>query len=187
MTQLQLPHVKIETADRDSWCTPSWLWRIPLALHERDEYCLDPCSNPWTTVPALRRVMPPEDGLSARYERCKLVWLQPPYSDVGPWFRLAVNLVQRFEASVYGVVPHAPDIKAWHQWGPIRAWSLGRVDFIPPPGVPKGNGGSQEHDLVLWQPFYRYPPSEGAILASLKEARRPVSYAMKRTNIWASG
>lgn len=186
MTQLHLPNVVPEIADRDSWCTPSWLWRIPLLLHERDEYCVDPCSNRWSTVPALRKVMPPEDGITATYKRPKLAWMNCPYSDVLPWFRLAVQLAQRFNTSVYGVVPHAPSIQAWQKFGPLRSWSLGRVDFDPPPGVARGNGGSQEHDLVLWQPFGRYPPHEGTIVELLREARRPLTYASHRTNRWAS-
>jgi hypothetical protein len=186
VTQLYLPNVKIEIADRDSWCTPSWLWSIPLKVHDRDAYCVDPCSNRWSTVPAVRKVMPPEDGITARYQRPTIAWLNCPYSDVLPWFRLAVNLVNRFNTSVYGVVPHAPSIRAWQQFGPIRAWSLGRVDFDPPPGVARGNGGNQEHDLVLWQPFGRYPPSDARIVGLLKAARRPATYIMERTEKWPS-
>lgn len=195
MTQLQIPGVEAIIADRDSWSTPDWLWRIPLELHERDQYTIDPCSNRWTTVPAVVRIMPPQDGLSSAIRilggvarnLCTLAWLNPPYSDVSPWFELAVELVQRFSASIYGVIPHAPDIRAWSRHGPIRTWSLGRVDFEPPPGIPRAKGGTQEHDLALWQPWNRYPPSEDAISRAILAAGRPVPYAAKRKAPWSLG
>lgn len=150
--QATLPGVEAEIhVDRDMWCTPEWVWRLPPeALRLRDHYDLDPCSNEWSTVPATVRVCPPRDGLGFEWGNASLVFLNPPYSDVGPWFARA-NECAKAGGTVFGVVPHAPNIEAWRRFGPDAAWSLGRVRFVPPPGIPESSP-SQEHDLVLWYP-----------------------------------
>lgn len=177
--QTWLPGVEVVIADRDAWTTPEWLWSIPLRLARRDSYCLDPCTNAYSSVPADRKIMPPNDGLSLALRfPARLVWLNPPYSDVLPWFVLATELARR-GAWVFGVVPHAPEIRAWRKHGPDLGWSLGRVDFEPPPGVGKGNGGTQEHDLVLWRRAAADHHIAG-VERLIVEAGRPPVYSMTR-------
>lgn len=160
--------------DRDTYCTPQWLWEIPLRARRVTEYGLDPCTNERSTVPALRKIIPPEDGLSllwARESQSELIWLNPPYSNVGPWLALACA-ARDVGFEVWGVIPHAPNIGAWRACGPDFGWSLGRVAFEPPPGVQPANNAMQEHDLVLWSK--ERPP------AVMIPRRRPNPYFMVR-------
>lgn len=99
MTQATLPGVEaqIGASPRDSWCTPEWVWRIPLEAMGLTGYDLDPCSNEWSTVPAKHRICPPDDGLSPKeWTACSagLVWMNPPCSDVAPWFDIASLFVE---------------------------------------------------------------------------------------------
>lgn len=66
----------------DHWCTPKVITDL------LPEFDLDPCSNHGSTVPARRRVMPPEDGLAVPWRG--LVWCNPPYSNVTPWVVKAI-------------------------------------------------------------------------------------------------
>lgn len=71
--------------DRDTWCTPKWLTD---ALGEVD---LDPCANERSHVQARTsfRLDHGEDGLelAARVDGDKVVFVNPPYSDVTPWIQ----------------------------------------------------------------------------------------------------
>jgi len=158
--QASLPGIsaEIDPNARDAWGTPEWVWRLPLEAIGRALYDVDPCSNERSTVPAVIQVCPPFDGLAYldllaknRHSHEGVIgWLNPPYSDVEPWFRRAHTLSRKGQMW-FGVVPHAPHIQAWRHYGPDLAWSLGRVRFVPPPGVAESSP-TQEHDLVLWRP-----------------------------------
>jgi len=141
--------VVIDTGDRDSWCTPEWLWRIPLSALGRTEYDLDPCTNEWAKVPATTKVMPPGDGLSHVATLRSFIWMNPPFSNVLPWFDWAMVMANVYRCTVFGVAPLVPGIDAWELFGPKRAFALGRVHFDAPPGI-KSSGPSQEHALTMW-------------------------------------
>lgn len=141
--------VPIDTGDRDSWCTPKWLWSIPLRAMERETYDYDPCTNNYSQVPATTRIMPPDDGLRCVPAPGSLIWMNPPYSDVHPWFEWATFVSRMYQCLVVGVVPLVPGIEAWKFFGPKEALSLGRVPFDAPPGVPTSSP-SQEHCLPIW-------------------------------------
>ena len=66
----------------DVWLTPP---EIIAQLGGWESFALDPCAaprpRPWPT--AVQHIAPPGDGLTSRwYGR---VWLNPPYSNAGPW------------------------------------------------------------------------------------------------------
>lgn len=144
-----------DAADRDSLCTPPWLWRLALAAENRERFDLDPCSNEWSTVPAAARIALPADGLALPWAGC--IWLNPPYSDVRPWFDRAAQ-ARETGARVWGVVPLAPGLRAWRASGPDFVWPLGRVAFASPAsGV---GSGLQDHSLVLWANTGRAPRVE---------------------------
>ncbi len=71
--------------DRDTWCTPKW---ITDALGAVD---LDPCANDRSHVQARStfRLDRDQDGLelAAKVGHDWTVFLNPPYSDVGPWIQ----------------------------------------------------------------------------------------------------
>lgn len=75
-----------QSADAETveWYTP------PEVFHALGVgFDLDPCAPPLPAVPwlpAVRRIGPPDDGLSADWEGC--VWLNPPYGDATQhWLR----------------------------------------------------------------------------------------------------
>jgi hypothetical protein len=75
------PDVEI---DRDTWCTPQW---ITDAIGEWD---LDPCANERSHVQAKQSFdleVRGEDGLvlAADVPKKSRVFINPPYSEVGPW------------------------------------------------------------------------------------------------------
>lgn len=75
----------------DSWCTPKWLAE---ALGPFD---LDPCSNTASHIAATVRCATDgschaADGLAIRWAAPGSVFVNPPYSNVGPWAaRLAAH------------------------------------------------------------------------------------------------
>ena len=69
---------------KDEWLTPPWL------LEKLGDFDLDPCSPinlPWAT--AARHYSILDDGLTAPWTG--RVWMNPPYSNVGPWMRRLVQ------------------------------------------------------------------------------------------------
>jgi len=115
---------------RDDWCTPDWLWRMFDA-----PYDLDPCSNPWSTVPAMRECT--ERGEYEVLRRDETAWLNPPYSrgSSRAWFEWATEQA-RHGAHVYGVVRFDPSTLAWRKHGPRIGWiPAERIEFVPPPGI----------------------------------------------------
>lgn len=165
--------------DRDSWTTPEWLYTMILRAFGRDEFDLDPCSNPRSRVPARRRVMLPEDGLRVRPEVGSLPWLNPPYSDVEPWFHWSQCAAHILLCTVVGVVPNVPGISAWRQYGPDLSWPIGRVHFDPPPGV-AASSPSQEHTIVVWCGRGAAAPSGLQAAIDAIEAHERVTYRMTR-------
>lgn len=82
----------------DEWCTPAWLATLV------GRFDLDPCSNPMSHVNSYATCMRghgvdhrlnsiADDGLSLDWSSFRSVWLNPPYSNVGPW---AVKLSEYF-------------------------------------------------------------------------------------------
>lgn len=118
--------------DRDSWCTPAWVWGAVLRVQGYASFGFDPCANRWSTVPADRRVMLPNDGLAVDWEN--RWWLNPPYSEIGRWLARAS---EESRSGTYGwaLVPFSPDTRAWHEHGPRHAIVMPRCEYDPPPGI----------------------------------------------------
>ena len=114
--------------DRDAWCTPAWLTAL---LPEVD---LDPCSNPRSTVRAVRsyQLERGEDGLALPWAGA--VFVNPPYGNPLPWAERA--------ATHDGPVGVLVNLDASTRWW--RALTAGldtallftrRIQFTRPPGV----------------------------------------------------
>lgn len=66
------------TKDTDTWITP-----LPI-IKTLGVFDLDPCCPDTMPYPtAIRMIMQPNDGLSAKWEG--YVWCNPPYSNILPW------------------------------------------------------------------------------------------------------
>lgn len=120
--------------DRDSWCTPRW---ITEAIGEWD---LDPCGNARSHVRAARTLLLAdrgEDGLALAPELVTpalRVFVNPPYSDVGPW-------VDAYGAARFCFLLKFDPSTRWFarlidRTGLVLFPRGTRVEFEPPPGVP---------------------------------------------------
>lgn len=75
---------------------------------------LDPCSNPWSTVGARVALSRHEgdNGLTANWNELlrpgEVTFVNPPYSDIGPWFRAAYEH-DRGEFQAIFLVPCSPE------------------------------------------------------------------------------
>lgn len=73
----------------DSWCTPQWIVDLVLAFWP-EGIDIDPCTNDCSIVPARVRY----DGSAIERDGKRQPWsgrcyVNPPYSDPGPWYELA--------------------------------------------------------------------------------------------------
>ncbi len=78
------PMIEGSTLSSDEWCTPKWLCDL------LGPFDLDPCSNPRSHVDALETcwfgstIPSHRDGLTFDWGT-RSTWVNPPYSNVGPW------------------------------------------------------------------------------------------------------
>jgi hypothetical protein len=131
--------------DRDTYCTPPWIAR---ALGPWD---LDPCSNERSYIDAARTfsLEQGQSGLAlARFiSRNTRTFLNPPYSDVGPWVRAYCHTRFCF------LVKFDPSTK----WcGELIAHTelvlfpkATRIAFDPPPGIEKPDGNQFPHGFFF--------------------------------------
>jgi hypothetical protein len=107
-------------ADSDSWTTPADLLAQVLLAEGIERFDLDPCSNAAARVPAARSICLPDDGLSSPWIDRGVVWLNPPFSDPGPWLRRTCQEIARaahldHPLIVWGVVK-ADLSTRWARW-----------------------------------------------------------------------
>lgn len=132
--------------DRDTWCTPSWI------AESIGVWDLDPCANDRSIIQAERslRLERGEDGLALAEEvgPGARVFINPPYSDVGPWIKAYAHTRFCFLLKL--------DVSTkWFE----RLFSLTdvillprrtRVEFTPPPGVPPEKANAQPFPHALF-------------------------------------
>jgi hypothetical protein len=137
--------------DRDTWCTPKWIAELI------GRWDLDPCSNDRSHINAKRKYdleLRDENGLllASKAKKSTRVFVNPPYSDVGPW------------VEAYGHTRFCFLVK----FDPSTAWCTellaktslilfpkkdgersARIAFEPPPGVPNPGGHQFPHGLFF--------------------------------------
>lgn len=148
---------------RDCWCTPGWLTDL---LPRVD---LDPCSNPFSTVNASLHLMledPLEgcnnqstracfgqgDGLAEDW-RGKSVFVNPPYSNIKPWARKAIDA----KAFIF-LINNVTTTRWYHELvrngGSYKFEFAKRLKFDPPPRI-KPSSNNRDQVLVCnregWQ------------------------------------
>jgi hypothetical protein len=124
-------HERPNKGDTDEWWTPLEIVR---ALGEFD---LDPCGN--KTHHTAKKILDITDN-GMLHEWSGLVWLNPPYSDVGRW-------MERLSTHNYGTaLIFARTETKWFQKIIGNAESLffpnTRLKFLKNGGAPKGNAGA---------------------------------------------
>jgi hypothetical protein len=122
-----LLHMPCPELDNDSWFTPRWI------LDELGYFDLDPCAcvarRTWVCPFSYT---PEDDGLRQHWQG--RVFLNPPFSNVGPW-------IERLAAHGNGIalLPAGHDTEAWEQSVWLKANGIfllrGRVRFTGPDGM----------------------------------------------------
>lgn len=130
---------------RDTYCTPEWLTdRLPLVD-------LDPCSNPRSTVKAKRHLSleAGDDGLAFDW-RGKSVFCNPPFSDVMPWARKAIDA----RAFIF-LVNEDSSVKWWRELvnngGRYIFKFYRRVEYDPPPRIQVSRNNKPSVLVCNWE------------------------------------
>lgn len=141
----------------DTWLTPKWL------LDELGPFNLDPCAAPEPRPFPTAGMMISEangDGLAAQW--LGRVWLNPPYSNPGPW-------VEKLEQHGNGIaLVFARTDTEWFQPFLRRngVWFMkGRINFLRPDGSLSKSGSASAPSVLI--PFGRQ--NLAAILSSCLE------------------
>lgn len=124
--------LSFNSVDADTWLTPRWI------LDQLGAFDLDPCAaidNPaWTRAKTV--YTRDEDGL--KQDWCGRVFLNPPYSNIGPWVKKLAEMQQEERGSGIALLPVTMDTDAWFDWVWPNASSIlvlkGRIRFTAPDG-----------------------------------------------------
>jgi hypothetical protein len=116
----------IATAARVDWCTPPGIYQPIVDFFGQID--LDPCTNNHSCVPATRKVMLPEDGLSVPWDGN--VYCNPPYGrGLRKWVDKAAS-----SQSVIMLLPAAVGTKHWQEvifrTAQAVCFIKGRVKFV---------------------------------------------------------
>lgn len=129
---------------RDGWCTPPYITR---RLPEVD---LDPCSNPRSTVRALRSYSFESGTNGLLLPWYGSVFVNPPFSYVDPW------VARRHQADSWCfLVLEDPSTRWWKKLTSFPCFRFSfnhRVDFVAPPGV-EASSNDRSCCLICDRPF----------------------------------
>jgi len=128
----------------DEWYTPPEILDAVRELTHDGVIDLDPCYAPGCLTNARHRIDVRQggDGLRDLWPGSGLVWVNCPFSDVGPWLERCVSA--SVVRPVVAMVPMRPETRAWwsHVWGAggYVIVQRGRVRFVGTTGERHGNG-----------------------------------------------
>lgn len=147
---------------RDCWCTPRWLTDL------LPRVTLDPCSNPFSTVNALRLIQlepvktdgmnlsctnrEQGDGLAVSWKN-RSIFVNPPYSNIMPWARKAG------EAKAFIFLVNNVTTTKWYRellanGGSYKFEFDKRLKFEPPPRI-KPSSNSRDQVLICNREGYK--------------------------------
>lgn len=137
-----------------NWATPRELFLEIERRYGWGGYTLDPCAEPWSAkCPA--HFTAEDDGLAKPWGDPRApgrAFINPPFDDIVPWFAKA-----RAELSVGNIelatflVPARVGAAWWHEHAQPHGrviWTIGRINFDPPPGY-EGDVTSHGEDFVV--------------------------------------
>lgn len=127
------------------WATPQWLFD---ALDKEFGFTLDPCSD-GENAKCAKFYTELEDGLLQNWGT-EIVFMNPPYSNVGDWMRKAYGASQE-GATVVCLVPSRTDANWWHDYamkGEVR-FIRGRLRFGDERKRFGGSGGAPFPSAIL--------------------------------------
>jgi len=128
----------------DSWFTPRLI--VDAVASAMGGIDLDPCAHPgsptWELAKHRISLSKGGDGLTDEWQGEGGVFVNPPYSDVGPWIRRAREHSRR--RPVIMLIPTRPETRAWDaeilSAGGCIIQQVGRVRFVGADGQTHGNG-----------------------------------------------
>lgn len=130
--------LKPEWWTSDEWATPQSV--VDMLGREFGPFDLDACCRP-ETAKASMYYTKASDGLTAHWFGC--VYVNPPYSDPGPWIRRAVAAVGAGDARrVVMLLPASTDTNWFHDDVLPNAdvyFVRGRIKFLGWQGAPIGS------------------------------------------------
>lgn len=157
------PPVAESEFDPDSWCTPKWF------VDYLPVFDLDPCSNERSHIVAKQSLTIADNGLSQPWvdvskRKHPLVWCNPPYSDVMPWAKMAVECA-REGGTVVMLVKLDPSTKWWAELMPHANWYAfrKRMQFEGGDGV-SNNFCSALIVLGMQDKWHRHPAVNDLII-----------------------
>ena len=136
----------IHDGDGDDWFTPRRiLGAVVFALGGIE---LDPCCHPGSPAHGVADrtycLSDGDDGLAMPWD-ARSVFVNPPYSDVGPWLERC-RIAAGKGAGVVALVPTRPETRAWRRsvfeadCGAFIVQQTGRIRFVGSDGQTHGNG-----------------------------------------------
>jgi phage N-6-adenine-methyltransferase len=157
-------------AFRDMTQTPRWLYE---ALNAEFNFCLDAAALPETAL-HTNYLTPEIDALKVSWGgyipadvRNPFVWLNPPYSDIGPWIK---KCLKEKECGIGSVVLIPEDSSA--EWWPADQcseiwritgyynekgkWCSGRINFINAETGEEMKGNPKGSNLLIFIPGCKY-------------------------------
>lgn len=118
---------------RDLWQTPDYAFTL---LDREFNFALDAAASDKNTRVKTAYLTEKQDALKCDWGRhlcpftpSRAVWLNPPYSDVGPWVEKAESECRRNNLIVVMLVPHTPD----SAWWPYNASEIRVLRGVPNP------------------------------------------------------
>jgi hypothetical protein len=126
------------SSDDDTWNSPQVVFSV---LERMGPIALDPCSNATSIVPALRKIVLPEDGLIAEWPRFAeglgYVYVNPPFGEDMPgWIWRMIQAAHR-GSEIVTLVPARVDTQWWDDLqttADVALWR-GRMTFLGAPST----------------------------------------------------
>ncbi len=167
---------------RDCWATPREFFD---SLNAEFHFTLDPCAEAWSAK-CLAYYTRREDGLIQPWTG--RVFLNPPYSNVGPWLKKAVaEVASGMVGLVVALVPSATDTAWWQDHVEACADEIrfprGRIQFVPPPGI-KASSNDTPSAVVV---FGRLPAGERCSPAAWRRVPVRIARDARQPGLFSTG
>lgn len=133
---------------RDDWRTP---WAIFAPLQAEYGFTLDAAASTDNTL-CPTYFDEQTNGLTSSWEKHR-VWVNPPYADIGPWVRKAIDAADEDGVFSCLLLPASVDTAWWHL--ALRRAQVhlfrGRIAFVDPTGFGR-SAPKQANCLVIVDP-----------------------------------
>ena len=149
------PSQKNAEARTDEWLTPP---EIVAALHKLGPVVLDPCSHPRSVVGAELTIDAAEglDGLAFPWEVEGLIYVNPPYSNLGDWLAKCAEESSREGVEIVALVPPRTDTAAFQAcvFGVASAicFPKGRISFLSGASGERRKGNDTPSCVIYYGP-----------------------------------